>query len=340
VSNKLKLAVAGVGNNILALCQGIKFYETDGRNVGIKRADIGGMTPHHVEVVAAFDIDAEKIGQPLKRAIFAGKNNYPDLQQDLSEFALEVSAGIAPGGDQEGEINRVADILKSSSAEVLLYSLPTGLQKAATAYALAACRAGVAFVNCTPEIVARSDEIMQQFVAQETPLIGDDLASHIGTSIIHRELLGLLNERGITLDSSYQLNLGGNADFMNLREHGGTKQQSKMNALAQEGVDVSNVEVIPSAGFIPHLRDNKVAYLNIEGSGWAGTPISIDLKLKVQDSSNAAGVIIDLIRIGAAARRKAMHGFIPAAARLLKSPPGGHPLYADADIDASFADLR
>jgi myo-inositol-1-phosphate synthase len=134
------------------------------------------------------------------------------------------------------------------------------------------------------------------------------------------------------LRSSYQLNFGGNEDFRNLREQGASKQQSKINALAQEGVDTSKVEVIPSAGFIGQLQDNKVAIVNVEGQGWAGTPITLDLKLKVQDSSNAAGVIIDLIRIAAAAHRAGIGGFSAAAVSVLKSPAGGHGSYTAEDI--------
>jgi myo-inositol-1-phosphate synthase len=156
---------------------------------------------------------------------------------------------------------------------------------------------------------------------------------------VHRALLGLLSDRGLTLTSSYQLNLGGNEDFKNLRVVGESKRASKLNALAQEGVDTSKVEVIPSAGFVAHLHDHKVGMLNIEAVGWAGTPASVDLKLKVQDSSNAAGVIIDLIRIGAAAKRRGLGGFPAAAARILKSPAGGHPSFTEAMIEASLHNL-
>jgi myo-inositol-1-phosphate synthase len=243
--------------------------------------------------------------------------------------------------EQDGRaFQRVVSRLREAQAEVLLYSLPTGLQWAATAYARAALEAGVAFVNCTPEIVARSPELLAEFAAAGVPLIGDDLASHLGTSVVHRALLGLLAERGLSLASSYQLNIGGNEDFRNLRERGASKRQSKLNALAQEGVDTTKVEVIPSAGYVSHLRDHKVAILNIEGLGWAGTPVSVDLKLKVQDSSNAAGVIIDLIRIAAAAGRDRRGGFAAAAVGVLKSPAGGHPSYTGQDIARSFQELE
>lgn len=157
--------------------------------------------------------------------------------------------------------------------------------------------------------------------------------------MVHRALLGLLSDRGLTLSSSYQLNFGGNEDFRNLREQGSSKRESKLNALAQDGVDTGKVDVIPSAGFVAHLEDNKVAILNIEGRGWAGTPVSLDLKLKVQDSSNAAGVIIDLIRIAAAARRAGLGGFCPAAVNVLKSPAGGHLGYTEQDVAEGFRRL-
>jgi len=341
-TDPVRLAVAGIGNNILALYQGAAYYKPFWNMphedlVGIIRPYIGGLHVSDIEFVGGFDVAEEKIGQPIHEAIFLGKNNYPRLPVELATSDGLVQKGIMSADDvTELEIRRISDALIACDAEVLLYSLPTGLQWAADAYAEAALMAGVALVNCTPETIARNPETLDRFEASGVPLVGDDLASHIGTSIVHRTLLGLLNDRGITLDTSYQLNLGGNADFENLRVAGASKRQSKMNALAQEGIDVSNVEVIPSAGFVNHLQDNKVAYLNIEGAGWAGTPISIDLKLKVQDSSNAAGVIIDLVRIAAVTRRRHEGGFPAAAARILKSPPGGHPLFPDEKIAASF----
>ncbi|MFE0425825.1 inositol-3-phosphate synthase [Streptomyces sp. NPDC058953] len=295
-----------------------------------------------ISFVAAFDIHPNKKGRPFTEAVLAEPNNYPRLDVELPQVPVTVQPGLAREEDTEPSseaFRAVVDQLRESGAEVLLYSLPTGLQRTAEAYARAALEAGVAFVNCTPEVVARSPEILTAYEDAKVTLVGDDLASHLGTSVVHRALLGLLSERGLTLSSSYQLNLGGNEDFRNLREHGASKQQSKLNALAQEGVDTSNVEVIPSAGFIPHLGDNKVAMLNIEGLGWAGTPVSLDLKLKVQDSSNAAGVIIDLIRIAAASARLNRAGFPAAAVPVLKSPVGGHPKYSAADIEEGFRQL-
>ncbi|WP_329538700.1 hypothetical protein OG345_00310 [Streptomyces sp. NBC_01220] len=346
MTHSAKVAVAGVGNNISALTQGIRYYANLAAQgvpaeefPGIKRPEIGGLSVYDVEIVAAYDIDAEKVGSELNEAVFRAPNNYPRLGVEMAPTGVVVETGISPDATVDDEIRRLARSLRDSGAEVLLYSLPTGLQWAATAYAEAALTAGVAFVNCTPEIVGRDEQLHARYVSAGVPLVGDDLASHIGTSVVHRSLLALFAERGITLASSYQLNLGGNEDFRNLREQGASKRQSKLNALAQDGVPLDRVDVIPSAGYVPHLMDHKVAYLNIEGVGWANTPVEVDLKLRVQDSSNAAGVIIDLIRIAAAALRAEEKGFVAAAAKLLKSPPKGHPSYSAHDVEASFAAL-
>ncbi|GGM53959.1 myo-inositol-1-phosphate synthase [Longimycelium tulufanense] len=349
MAEKIRLAVAGVGNNISALYQGALLYErmiaegaSEKELPGIKRPRIGGITVSDLAFVAAFDVHPNKVGKQLQDAILAEPNNYPRLDVGLPTSGCRVAPGLteAEAADRSGPgFRRLVDQLRRSNAEVLLYSLPTGLQWAAEAYAWAALEAGVAVVNCTPEVVARSPEIMAAFRRGGVPLVGDDLASHLGTSVVHRALLGLLSERGLTLSSSYQLNFGGNEDFRNLRDRGDSKRQSKLNALAQEGLDTSNVEIIPSAGYVPHLMDHKVAMLNIEGMGWAGTPVSIDLKLKVQDSSNAAGVIIDLVRIAAASRRRGLSGFPAAATRVLKSPPEGHPAYSEAAVQESFRQL-
>lgn len=248
----LRLAVAGVGNNISALLQGIAFYRDlrertpDAPMPGIRRAVIGGIGVADVELVAAFDVQPEKVGRDLSVAVLAAPNNYPDLGRPIPDQGVEVAPGLrrAADGTVEG-VDDVTEHLRRSDAEVLLYSLPTGLQWAATAYATAACRAGVAFVNCTPESVARDPQTMQQFLDAGVPLIGDDLASHLGTSVVHRSLLALLAERGLTLESSYQLNIGGNEDFRNLREQGASKRESKLNALRQDGVSIEAVEVIP-----------------------------------------------------------------------------------------------
>jgi myo-inositol-1-phosphate synthase len=337
----LRLAVAGVGNNISALLQGVYLYremikKQGERDLpGIRRPRIGGIGVGDVEFVAAYDVHPDKTGRDLRDSAFTAPNNYPMLDVEVPFQGVRVERGIGPEGAED--VERVVKSLVATGAEVLLYSLPTGLQWAADAYAQAGLDAGVAFVNCTPEMVARVPETMARFEKAGLPLVGDDLASHLGASIVHRTLLKLLSQRGLTLESSYQLNFGGNEDFRNLRDHGGSKRLSKLNALAAADVTLDAVEVIPSAGHISHLRDNKVAMINVEARGWAGTPVSVDLKLKVQDSSNAAGVIIDLIRIAGVCRRLGRMGFPTAAAAVLKSPAGGHA--APDIVEAACAEL-
>lgn len=331
MTNRLKLAVTGIGNNISALVQGVGYYRQmidQGQSTdelpGIRNYMIGDIRVTDIDFVAAFDVQKEKIGLPISSAIFEPPNNYPNLGLGNIDPGAVVQSGLR---FEEGKVighDEVVSALKESGAEVLLYSLPTGLLWAAEEYAKCALDAGVGFVNCTPEVVARNIEIMNEFDRRNLALIGDDLASHMGTSMIHRALLNLLIDRGLDLENTYQLNLGGNEDFRNLHMHGESKAVSKKNALAQSGLDADRVHVIPSAGFVPHLQDRKVAFLNVIGRGWANTPISIDLKLEVQDSSNAAGVIIDLIRIAAASQRCGKSGFNAAASSFLKSPPGGH----------------
>lgn len=344
----MRLALAGIGNNISALLQGVYFYRDllsqNGGEMefpGIRHVRIGGINVSDVEMVAAFDVNAEKIGQDLGAAIFQAPNNYPSLGVEVPQQGVNVTLGLRLSDD--GTLigrNEVIAELRRSKAETLLYSLPTGLQWAADAYAQCCLEAGVGFVNCTPEIVARNPEVLAAFEAAGVSLIGDDLASHLGTSAVHRSILRLLSEGGFTLRSSYQLNIGGNEDFKNLFQNGVSKLKSKKNALAQNEAELGLIEVVPSAGYISHLKDNKVAMLNIEADGWGGRPISLDLKLKVQDSSNAAGVIIDLIRIAAAAQQLGLGGFHPAASPILKSPPFGHAHDESVAAEAALASLE
>ena len=340
----VRLAVAGVGNNVSALLQGVYLYrrllEAEGEHAlpGVRWPRIGGLSVADVSFVAAYDVHPNKVGRDLLDGALAPPNNYPRLDVEIPSQGVTVVQGLVEG--RSGSRESVVKSLVASGAEVLLYSLPTGLQWAADEYAAVALEAGVAFVNCTPELVARSPATLKAFEQAGLPLLGDDLASHLGTSVVHRTLLKLFAERGITLESSYQLNFGGNEDFRNLLERGASKRQSKLNALEQGGALTGAVEVIPSAGYIPHLKDTKVAVVNVEGRGWAGTPVSLDVKLKVQDSSNAAGVIIDLIRIAATCRRLGQKGFPLAAAAALKSPAIGSGRVAPQEVEAALGELN
>ena len=317
----MKLAIAGVGNNVSALVQGIELYreDVDGDLPGVSHPVLGGVHVTDIDIVAAFDLAENKVGRPLSEAIFATPNNYPVLGVKPPRLDPEVLTGIRDPENDES-VKAVAKVLEAQDADVLLYSLPTGLPAIARAYSKAALAAGVAVVNCTPDPIANLPELQAEADEKGVPLVGDDLQSHLGSSIVHGTLLALLEERGLTLSGSYQVNMGGNADFANLHKHGEGKQASKHRALQQKVSKTDAVTVIPSAGFVPHLGDRKVAHMSIEARGWAKMPVRLDVTLQVQDSSNAAGVIIDLIRIAAVARERGEGGFPVAATALLKSP--------------------
>jgi myo-inositol-1-phosphate synthase len=310
---RVRVAVVGVGNNTSALVQGIALHRHSGSLVGIRRPVIDGLGVGDVDVVAAFATSAEKIGRDLTEAIFLPPNNFPRLDCDLAPAGVPVTRGLVDAT----EVDRVAATLAQAKAEVLLYSAPSGRPETAQAYAEAARKAGVAFINTTSDALARDAGVMKRFEAAGLPLLGDDLASQFGTSVLHDALLRLLAERGLTLASSYQVNLGGTEDFRNLVENPNTKHQSKLNALSA----ADKVQIAP-LGYLSQLRSQKVAHLNIEAQGWGETAMSLDVKLKVHDPSGAAGVNIDLIRLAASALRNGRGGHCAEAAPLLKSPPG------------------
>ncbi|MFG1674672.1 inositol-3-phosphate synthase [Micromonospora sp. NPDC049282] len=305
-----KVAVVGVGNNTSALVQGIDLHRRTGSLPGVRHPEVAGLGVGAVEVVAAFATSPVRVGRDLHEAIFLPPNNFPRLAADLAPSGVLVQRGLV----DSAEVRRVADAL--TGAEVLLYSAPSGRPATARAYAEAALLAGVGFVNTTSDPIARDPALLERFTEAGLPLIGDDLASQFGTSVVHQALLRLLEERGLTLTSSYQVNLGGTEDFRNLVEQPNTKHRSKLNALGSDKVHLAPL------GYLPHLGSRKVAHVNIEAQGWSGTAVSLDLRLTVHDPSGAAGVNIDLVRMAAAALRAGRGGHLPEAASLLKSPPG------------------
>ena len=307
---KVRVAVVGVGNNTSALVQGIALHRSTGSLAGIHRPEIAGLGVDAIDFVAAFALSDGKVGKDLHEAIFVPPNNFPRLGAGLPPSGVTVRRGLV----DSTEIARVAHALEG--AEVLLYSAPSGRPDTAQAYAEAALLAGAAFINTTSDAIARQPLWLKRFQDAGLPLLGDDLASQFGTSVVHHALLRLLQERGITLVSSYQVNLGGTEDFRNLVENPNTKKQSKLNAIGSDKVQMAPL------GYLPHLRSEKVAHLNIEAQGWGETAVSLDVRLKVNDPSGAAGVNIDLIRMAAAMLRSGRGGYPAEAASLLKSPPG------------------
>jgi myo-inositol-1-phosphate synthase len=311
----VKVAVIGTGNNISALVQGIALYRATGSLVGVRTPVLDGLGIGDIEFVAAFAISPEKIGRDLTDAIFLPPNNFPRRTAALPLSGVMVRRGLTDAT----EVERVAAEL--AGAEVVLYAAPSGRPETARAYAEAALRARAALINTTSDAVARDRYCLDRFVTAGLPLVGDDLTSQFGFSIVHHALLRLLEERGLTLTSSYQVNLGGTEDFRNLVEHSSTKLQSKLNALAADGAAAGRVQIAP-LGYLSHLKSHKVAHINIKAQAWADTPVSLDVKLKVHDPSGAAGVTIDLIRMAASALRQRRVGYPAEATPLLKSPPG------------------
>jgi len=311
----VKVAVIGTGNNISALVQGIALYRATGSLVGVRTPVLDGLGVGDIEFVAAFAISPENIGRDLTDTIFLPPNNFPRRTAELPLSGVMVRRGLTDAT----EVDRVAAEL--AGAEVVLYAAPSGRPETARAYAEATLHAGAAFINSTSDAVARDQHYLDRFITAGLPLLGDDLTSQFGTSVVHHALLRLLEERGLTLTSSYQVNLGGTEDFRNLVEHSNTKLQSKLNALATDGAATGRVQVAP-LGYLSHLNSHKVAHINIEAQAWGDTPVSLDVKLKVHDPSGAAGVTIDLIRMAASALRQGRAGYPAAATPLLKSPPG------------------
>ncbi|WP_214410169.1 hypothetical protein [Sphaerisporangium fuscum] len=315
---RVKVAVVGVGNNVSALVQGIALYRASGSVTGIRRPVLEGLGVGDVDFVAAFATSPEKIGRDLSEVIFLPPNNYPRITGELPLSGVTVRRGITDTADAT-EVDRVAGEL--AGAEVVLYAAPSGRPETAHAYAEAALRAGAAFINTTADPVARDPQLLDRYARAGLPLLGDDLTSQFGTSAVHHALLRLLEERGLSLTSSYQVNLGGTEDFRNLVENGDTKMRSKLNALASESEAPGRVQVAP-LGYLPHLKSHKVAHINIEAQAWGETTVSLDVKLTVHDPSGAAGVNIDLVRMAANALRQRRGGYLDEAAPLLKSPPG------------------
>jgi myo-inositol-1-phosphate synthase len=310
VTERVRLAVVGVGNNTSALVQGLALHRSAGSLAGVRRPDLCGFGVGDVDVVAAFAMSDRKVGKDLHEAIFAPPNNFPRLEVELPSSGVTVQLGLV---DRSG-IDRVAQSLEK--AEVVLYSAPSGRPETAMAYAEAALMTRTAFVNTTSDPVARDASLLARFEASAVPLLGDDLASQFGSSVVHRALLQLLEERGLDLESSYQVNLGGTEDFRNLVENPHTKTQSKRNALGTDQVQMAPL------GYLPHLESQKVSHINIEAQGWGGTAVSLDVRLNVHDPSGAAGVNVDLVRMAAAALRSERGGYQDEATPMLKSPPG------------------
>jgi myo-inositol-1-phosphate synthase len=339
--SKIKVAIAGIGNCASSLIQGVEYY----RNAdpaetvpGLMHVELGGYHVGDVEFVAAFDVDAAKVGLDVGKAIFAGQNN---TIRFASVGDLGVTVQRAPTFDGLGKYYRetieespvepvdVAEVLRSSGADVLVSYLPVGSEVAQKHYAQACLDAKVAFVNAIPVFIASDPEWAQKFTDAGVPIVGDDIKSQVGATIVHRMLARLFEDRGLVLDRTYQLNVGGNMDFKNMleRERLESKKISKTQSVTSQidnGIDAHDVHIGPS-DHVAWLDDRKWAYIRLEGRNFGDVPLNIELKLEVWDSPNSAGVIIDALRCAKLAQDRGLGGPVESAsAYFMKSPPVQH----------------
>jgi myo-inositol-1-phosphate synthase len=341
--NRIKVAIAGVGNCASSLVQGVEYYR-DRPGValdGIMRQSIGGYRCSDVEFVAAFDVDRRKVGRPLEEAIFAKPNCTRIFQSALPVSNVIVQAGpvldgVAPHMADYPDDNafRVVDLeptdvaaaLRSSGAEVLVCYMPVGSERAVKHYAQACLEAGVAMVNCVPVFLASDEVWAAKFRDAGLPIIGDDIKSQVGATIVHRALARLFADRGVGLDRTYQLNTGGNTDFLNMLERNRLKSKKiskteSVQSQLDERLDARDIHIGPS-DYVPWQHDNKVCFIRMEGHGFGNSPIELELRLSVQDSPNSAGVVIDAIRCVKLALERGEAGPLEApSAYYMKSPP-------------------
>ena len=335
---RIRLAIAGMGNCASSLLQGLEYYkDADPADEvpGLMHVSLGGYHISDIELVCAFDVDATKVGIDAGKAVFSGQNN-------TIKFSpvghLGVTVLRAPTLDGFGKYYRqmceesplepvdVTQALRDSGADVLVSYLPVGSEDAARFYAQCAIDAGVGFVNCLPVFIAGTPEWAEKFRAAGVPIVGDDIKSQVGATITHRVLAKLFEDRGVILDRTMQLNVGGNMDFKNMleRERLESKKISKTQAVTSQidhGIAADDVHIGPS-DHVPWLEDRKWAYIRLEGRNFGDVPLNLELKLEVWDSPNSAGVIIDAVRCAKLALDRGIGGpLLGPSAYFMKSPP-------------------
>lgn len=340
---KIRLAIAGVGNCASSLVQGIDYYKTVDESdcIGLMHYSIGGYRPGDIDVVAAFDIDARKVGRDVSDAIFAKPNCTKVFQPNISRKGVEVKMGpvldgVAPHMKDYPEdhsflasSSKPCDIkreLEDSGADILINYMPVGSEKATRYYAQAAIDAGVAFVNCMPVFIASDQVWANKYKEAGLPVVGDDIKSQIGATIVHRTLTKLFKDRGCKLDRTYQLNAGGNTDFLNMlnRDRLRSKKISKTEAVQSvldEPLNADDIHIGPS-DYIPWQKDNKICFLRMEARIFGDVPINLELRLSVEDSPNSGGSSIDAIRICKLALERGISGpLLEISAYTMKHPP-------------------
>jgi myo-inositol-1-phosphate synthase len=336
--SKVRVALVGVGNCAASLVQGVHYYadaDPATRVPGLMHVDFGGYHVRDVEFVAAFDVDAKKVGRDLSEAILASENNTIKIA-DVPPLDVPVQRGHALDGlgrfyrqtiteSDEAPVD-VAQVLRDVQADVLVSYLPVGSESADRFYAQCALDAGVAFVNALPVFIASDPEWAEKFRAAGVPIVGDDIKSQVGATITHRVLARLFEERGVQLDRTMQLNVGGNMDFLNMKEleRLESKKVSKTQSVTSQvdrDLGRDNVHIGPS-DYVAWLDDRKWAYVRLEGRAFGDVPLNLEYKLEVWDSPNSAGIIIDAVRAAKIAKDRGIGGpLLSASSYFMKSPP-------------------
>ncbi len=344
--SKIGIAIAGVGNCSSSLIQGIHYYKdkTPEDAIGLMHWEIGGYKPSDIEVVAAFDIDMRKVGKDVSEAIFAPPNCTTVFCHDIPKSEIRVRMGrvldgfsehmqdydekrtFVPAHESEATREDIAKALRESGAQILLNYMPVGSEEATQFYAGCALDAGVAFINNMPVFIASSPVWAKRFAAKNLPLIGDDIKSQLGATITHRILTDLFKKRGVKLERTYQLNTGGNTDFLNMlnQKRLVSKKKSKTEAVQSvtaRRLENENIHIGPS-DYIAWQKDNKVCFIRMEGKLFGDVPMNLELRLSVEDSPNSAGVAIDSIRCAKLALDRGQGGVLEGpSAYFCKHPP-------------------
>lgn len=340
--NKVRVAIIGVGNCASALVQGVQYYrdaEQDTQIPGLMHPKLGGYHIRDIEFSAAFDVVESKVGLDLSKAIFAHPNNTIEFAE-VPETGVPVSRGMTHDGlgtylkekvsKAPGPTDDIVRILKETETDVVVNFLPVGAEMATKWYVEQVLDAGCAFVNGIPVFIASSPYWSERFLDRGLPIIGDDIKSQVGATIVHRVLTNLLKDRGVRMERTYQLNFGGNMDFYNMldRDRLESKKISKTQAVTSQldyDLGESNIHVGPS-DYVPWLSDRKWATIRVEGSSFGDVPLNIELKLEVWDSPNSAGVMIDAIRCAKLGLDRGLAGPLEApSAYFMKSPPVQYP---------------
>jgi len=343
---KIKIAIAGVGNCSSSLLQGVEYYR--GKNskdaIGLMHWDIGGYKPFDIQVVSAFDIDKRKVGLDVNEAIFAHPNCTKVFCDEMPAANVSVAMGCVLDGysdhmkhykaeqtfilsdQKQPDKKDIVAQLKDSGAEMLLNYLPVGSERASQFYAECALESGIGFVNNIPVFIASNPQWAKKFKDRNLPVIGDDIKAQLGATITHRTLVDLFKKRGVTIDRTYQLNTGGNTDFLNMlnRARLTSKKESKTEAVQSilvEKLDADNIHIGPS-DYVPWQKDNKICFIRIEGRLFGDIPMDLELRLSVEDSPNSAGVAIDAIRCCKLALERGKGGALYSpSAYFMKHPP-------------------